>query len=62
MHMTKDDAKNLFGNRFTDLANALGIGKSAVSQWPDVLDETRKNTVIGAAVRKGIKIPAELLK
>jgi UTP--glucose-1-phosphate uridylyltransferase len=60
--MTKNDAKKLFGNRFQDLANAVGVGKSAISQWPDELNETKKNIVIGAAVRKGIQIPTEFLK
>lgn len=60
--MTKDQAKQLFGNRYKDLALALGIGRSAISQWPDVLDETKINIVIGAAVRRGITIPPEFLK
>lgn len=60
--MTKDQARNLFGKHFKDMAFALGVGKSAISQWPNELDETKKNLVIGAAVRKGISIPTDLLK
>ena len=60
--MTKKEAVNLFGNRLEDLGNALGgRGKSAISQWPEILDEDKKNMVIGAAVRKGIKVPEHLL-
>ena len=59
--MTKEQARKIFGNRYSDLAKAVGVGKSAISQWPDELDETRKNIVIGAAIRKGIVVPAELL-
>ena len=60
--MKKSDAIKLFGTTLKDLGEALGgRGKSAISQWPDVLDEDKKNMVIGAAVRKGIKIPDHLL-
>jgi hypothetical protein len=38
-----------------------GKGKSAISQWPDVLSEDQKNMVIGVAVRRRIKIPESLL-
>lgn len=61
--MTKQDAINLFGTRLSDLGDALGgKTKSAISQWPDVLDVDKKNMVIGAAVRKGIQVPDYLLK
>jgi len=61
--MTKKEAIKLFGTRLEDLGNAVGgRGKSAISQWPDILDEDKKNMVIGAAVRRGITVPEEFLK
>jgi len=61
--MKKQDAVNLFGKTLKELGVALGgKGKSAISQWPDVLTEDQKNMVIGAAVRRGIDVPKELLK
>lgn len=60
--MTKKEAVLLFGNRLEDLGKALGgKGKSAISQWPEILDEDKKNMVIGAAVRKGIPVPQHIL-
>jgi len=60
--MKKIDAIKLFGKTQTDLGNALGgKKKAAISRWPDVLDDDRKNMVIGAAYRKGIAIPKEML-
>lgn len=61
--MKKTDAIKLFGSTLTDLGNALGgRTKSAISQWKDDLTEDQKNMVIGAAVRKGIHVPENLLK
>lgn len=61
--MKKKDAIRLFGSTQEELGKALGgRGKSAISQWPDDLSEDQKNMVIGAAVRRGIKIPKELLR
>jgi UTP--glucose-1-phosphate uridylyltransferase len=61
--MKKKDAIKLFGKTLEDLGNALGgKGKSAISQWPNDLNEDQKNMVIGAAVRKGIKVSKSLLK
>lgn len=62
MCMKKQDAINLFGGKAINLANAVGKGKSAISQWPEILDEDKKNIVIGVAVRKGISVPQELLR
>jgi hypothetical protein len=42
-------------------ARALGISKSAVSQWPDPLPRSIADRVVGAAVRLGKTVPAELL-
>lgn len=49
--MTKKEAIALFGKRQIDLADALGITASAVSQWPDPLDSATRDRVIGAAIR-----------
>lgn len=63
MPMNKKDAIKLFGRTLSDLGQAVGNrGKSAICQWPDELDEDKTNMVIGAAVRRGIKIPDEFLK
>ncbi|OWT68066.1 MULTISPECIES: Cro/CI family transcriptional regulator [unclassified Achromobacter] len=50
--MTKQEAIAKFGNGAA-LARALGITRSAISQWPDVLDQTRTDLVNGAAMRLG---------
>jgi len=61
--MKKKDAIKLFGSTLTDLGKALGgKSKSAISQWPDEITNDQKNMVIGAAVRKGIKVPDHLLQ
>jgi len=60
--MKKSDAVKLFGTKLSDLGSALNNrGKSAISRWPDELDDDQTNMVIGAAVRRGIKIPRNLL-
>jgi DNA-binding transcriptional regulator YdaS (Cro superfamily) len=58
-HLTKQQAVGIFGTA-TALADALGITKGAVSQWPDDLDTQRTAAVIGAAVQSGRadRIPA----
>ena len=56
--MKKSDAITLFGNRQRDLAEALEITESAVSQWPDDLPQSTIDRVVGAAVRLG-KLPAD---
>jgi len=50
--MKKSDAVKIFGNQ-SDLAKAIGLSKSAVSQWPDPLRQAHIDRVIGAAVRLG---------
>jgi len=61
--MKKKDAIKLFGSTLTDLGKALGgKSKSAISQWPDEITNDQKNMVIGAAVRKVIKVPDHLLQ
>ena len=50
--MTKNEAADLFGNQ-TRLAEAVGVTKSAISQWPHVLTQEQRDRVVGAAVRLG---------
>lgn len=61
--MTKSDAIAIFGTTVTELARALGITRSAVSQWNDVLRQDQEDRVIGAAVRLGklsaVEAPAD---
>lgn len=58
--MTKNQAIRIFGRTLTDLADALGITKSAVSQWPDQLTVRQTDWVIGAAVRMGKDVPSDM--
>lgn len=50
--MTKRDAIALFGSA-ANLARALGVSRSAVSQWPAQLDQRTSDRVFGAALRLG---------
>ena len=59
--MKKEDAKKLFGGTLQTMGKAIGRTKSAISQWPDELTEDQNNIVVGAAVRKGIHVPKELI-
>ncbi|MGS0980994.1 Cro/CI family transcriptional regulator [Burkholderia glumae] len=56
MTLTKEQAVGIFGTQ-AELARALGISRSAVSQWGDSLDQQRTDMVIGAAVRVGRPVP-----
>ena len=56
MNLTKQQAIAIFGTG-TALANALGLTKGAISQWPKDLDQRRSAAVIGAAVQLGKPIP-----
>jgi len=56
--MKKKDAIKLFGKTLADLGEAMNHrGKSSICRWEDELSEDQTNMVIGAAVRRGIKIP-----
>lgn len=56
MNLTKPQAVAIFGTA-TALADALGLTKGAISQWPEALDTQRTAAVIGAAVQRGLPIP-----
>jgi UTP--glucose-1-phosphate uridylyltransferase len=51
--MRKSEALKIFGSQ-TRLADALGLGRSAVSQWPDELNLKQSDQVLGAALRLGL--------
>ncbi|UXY13694.1 UTP--glucose-1-phosphate uridylyltransferase GalU [Chitiniphilus purpureus] len=51
--MRKLDAIRIFGTQ-SRLAAALGLGRSAVSQWPDDLPQRHADQVQGAALRLGL--------
>lgn len=56
MNLTKQQAIAIFGDGVR-LADALGLTKGAISQWPDDLDQKRTAMVIGAAVQLGKDVP-----
>ena len=51
--MTKTEAIAIFGSRQQDLADAVGVTRSAVAQWPEELPQRHVDIVVGAAVRLG---------
>lgn len=51
--MNKTEAIAIFGTTVADLARALGVTRSAVSQWPFDLRPEQVDRVIGAGVRLG---------
>ena len=56
MVLTKQQAIEVFGSGAA-LGRAFGISKSAVSQWPEVLDQQKTDAVVGAAQRLGKQLP-----
>jgi transcriptional regulator with XRE-family HTH domain len=57
--MTKAEAVALFGERNKDLAEALGVSASAISQWPPELPQEYADRVRGAALRLGKTVLAD---
>jgi len=53
----KSQAIKLFGSRI-QLADALGISKQAISQWPERLTQRHQDQVAGAALRMGLIRPS----
>jgi threonine aldolase len=60
MNLTKQQAVAMFGDGVR-LAEALGVTKGAISQWPECLDQKRTAMVIGAAVLMGKPVPPGFL-
>lgn len=56
MTLTKQQAIAIFGSG-ANTGRALGITRSAVCQWPEVLDQRQTDLVVGAAVRLGKALP-----
>ena len=56
--MNKQTAIDIFGNAAA-LSRAIGVTRSAISQWPDTLEQSQMDRVVGAAIRHGLadKIP-----
>lgn len=60
MKLTKTEALEMFESG-AELARSLGISRSAISQWPEELDDQRIAMVLGAAIQLGKKIPNRLI-
>lgn len=56
--MNKKTASSIFGSDAC-MARALNLSKAAVSLWPDDLDLSRQDRVIGAAIRLGKITPEQ---
>ena len=52
--MTKHEATKIFGGTQSALAAALGVSRSAISQWPEQLSQRQADMVLGAALRLGL--------
>ena len=56
MTISKQQAIEIFGSG-AKLGLALGLGRSAISQWPEKLGQKRTDLVMGAALRLGKLFP-----
>lgn len=61
MTLTKQQAIDIFGNSGAELGRAVGLHRSRISQWSEVLDQKQTDLVIGAAIRLGKQLPAGLI-
>ncbi len=57
--MNKSQAIDLLGGTVTAAAEAIGISRSAVSQWPEELPDTIRDRVQAAIARR--HLPPELI-
>lgn len=57
--MKKTQAIELLGGSVTAVADAIGISRSAVSQWPDELPDSIRDRVQAAIARR--YLPPELI-
>ena len=58
--MTKSDAIQLFGD-VKSLSNALNITRQAIYQWPEDINESTKDRIIGAAIRCKKTVPDQFI-
>lgn len=49
----KSQAVQWFGSQVA-MARALGIGKSALCEWPEKLSQRQINEILGAAISNGL--------
>ncbi len=56
MILSKQQAIRVFGSG-ADLGRAIGVGRSAISQWPEKLNQRQTDLVIGAALRLDKPLP-----
>lgn len=56
MTLTKSQAIGIFGSQ-AEIGRALGISRSAVSLWPEALDQRKSDEIVGAATRLGKQLP-----
>ena len=59
--MDKKKVIAIFGSN-TKTAKAIGITRSAVSQWPNDLPQIHTDRVVGAAVRLNVAVPSDVLE
>ena len=62
MTMDKKKAIELLGGSVASVADVVGVSYQAINKWPDQLPSRIADRVLAACLRKGIKVPAELLK
>jgi|SoimicmetaTmtHMA_FD_contig_31_22281788_length_349_multi_4_in_0_out_0_1 DNA-binding transcriptional regulator YdaS (Cro superfamily) len=60
--ISKFQALEIFGGTHAALAIALGMTRSAISQWPSELTTAQQDRVLGAALRLRKPIPPQFRK
>jgi hypothetical protein len=58
--MTRQDVLRIFGS-YAKAGRALGMSRQAVWQWDDPIPTMYADRIIGACLRQGIPIPADIL-
>lgn len=56
MTLTKQQAIEVFGSQ-AEIGRALGLSRSAISLWPDLLTQRQTDELVGAAGRLGKPLP-----
>ena len=62
LEMKKHEAVRIFGETQTQLGEAVGLTRSRISQWPDVLSPPQVDRVLGAAMRLGLRVPTKFTR